>query len=118
MRFVSGLFRFGLIRLCSPRQDIIRSVAGPISQSLAAVEKYMEALPAAKPWEIDPHVIPIPWRSELCTTTKRLRIGYLVDDGVIKVQPPVARAVREVVDSLKAAGHEGKFSICLFKAPC
>ncbi|CRG86329.1 hypothetical protein PISL3812_03334 [Talaromyces islandicus] len=89
-----------------PRQDTIRSVAGPMSLSLAAVEKYMEALPAAKPWEIDPHVIPMPWRSELCTTTKTLKIGYLVDDGVVKVQPPVARAVREVVDALRDAGHE------------
>ncbi|OKL59169.1 hypothetical protein UA08_05808 [Talaromyces atroroseus] len=89
-----------------PRQDIIRSVAGPMSRNLATVEKYMEALPAAKPWEIDPHVTPIPWRTELCTTTKRLKIGYIIDDGVVKVQPPVARAVREVVDALKAAGHE------------
>ena len=67
----------------------------------------MEALPAANPWEIDPQVIPMPWRSEQCTTTKTLRIGYVLDDGVIKVQPPVARAVREVVAALQAAGHEG-----------
>lgn len=40
---------------------------------------------------------------------KRLRIGFLVDDGVVRVQPPIARAVREVVDALKAAGHEGIF---------
>lgn len=52
----------------------------------------------------------MPWRSELCTTTKTLKIGYLVDDGVIKVQPPVARAVREVVDALRVAGHQGIFS--------
>jgi amidase len=38
---------------------------------------------------------------------KRLRIGFLVDDGVVKVQPPIARAVREAVAALKAAGHEG-----------
>jgi amidase len=38
---------------------------------------------------------------------KRLRIGFLVDDGVVKVQPPIARAVREVVAALKAAGYEG-----------
>jgi Asp-tRNA(Asn)/Glu-tRNA(Gln) amidotransferase A subunit family amidase len=38
---------------------------------------------------------------------KSLRIGFLIDDGVVKVQPPIARAVREVVAALKAAGHEG-----------
>jgi amidase len=83
-----------------------------MSRNLATVEKYMEALPAASPWEIDPHVTPIQWRTELCTTTKRLKIGYVIDDGVVKVQPPVARAVREVVDALKAAGHEGKVMAC------
>jgi amidase len=86
-----------------------------MSRSLTAVEKYMEALPAAKPWEIDPQVIPMPWRSELCTTTKTLKIGYIIDDGVIKVQPPVARAVREVADALRAAGHEGIFFLFCFK---
>jgi amidase len=38
---------------------------------------------------------------------KRLRIGFLVDDGVVRVQPPIARAIHEVVTALKAAGHEG-----------
>lgn len=78
-----------------------------MSRTLTAIEKYMEALPAARPWELDPQVIPMPWRSEQCTTTKTLKIGYVIDDGVIKVQPPVARAVREVVNALRAAGHEG-----------
>jgi amidase len=88
---------------------MVRSVAGPITTSLATVEKYMEALPAARPWEIDPQVVPMPWRTELCTTSgKKLRIGFVIDDGVVKVQPPTARAVREVVDALRAAGHEGE----------
>ncbi|EED19208.1 acetamidase, putative [Talaromyces stipitatus ATCC 10500] len=88
------------------RQDIVRSVAGPMATSLSTVEKYMEALPTARPWEIDHQVTPIPWRAELCTTTKRLRIGYIIDDGVVKVQPPVARAVEEVVQALREAGNE------------
>uniref|UniRef100_A0A093VG61 Acetamidase n=1 Tax=Talaromyces marneffei PM1 TaxID=1077442 RepID=A0A093VG61_TALMA len=82
------------------------AVAGPMAMSLSTVEKYMEALPAARPWEIDHQVTPIPWQTELCTTTKRLRIGYVIDDGVVKVQPPVARAVEEVIQALREAGHE------------
>jgi amidase len=78
-----------------------------MAMSLSTVEKYMEALPAARPWEIDHQVTPIPWRTELCTTTKRLRIGYIVDDGVVKVQPPVARAIEEVAQALRETGHEG-----------
>ncbi|KAF7714838.1 Uncharacterized protein PECH_000033 [Penicillium ucsense] len=91
----------------NPGQDIIRSVAGPMSCSLASIERYMEALPSALPWEIDQHVAPVLWRRSLAALpTKRLRIGFLVDDGVVKVQPPIDRAVRETVDALRNAGHE------------
>lgn len=79
-----------------------------MSCSLATIERYMEALPCASPWELDQHTAPVPWRRSMASLkAKRLRIGFLVDDGVVKVQPPIARAVREVVAALKAAGHEG-----------
>ncbi|KAI9040166.1 putative acetamidase [Aspergillus affinis] len=91
----------------NPGQDIVRSVAGPMTNSLASIERYMEALPSVLPWTIDPHVSAVPWRSHLASVgSRRLKIGFLIDDGVVKVQPPVARAVREVVDALKSAGHE------------
>lgn len=94
--------------LYSPGQDIVRSVAGPMSCSLATIERYMEALPCASPWELDQHTAPVPWRRSMASLkAKRLRIGFLVDDGVVNVQPPIARAVQEVVAALKAAGHEG-----------
>ena len=68
----------------------------------------MKALASAEPWKRDPHCVPVPWREELCTIDRRLKIGYIVDDGHVKVQPPAARAVSEVVDKLRTAGHEGK----------
>jgi len=87
----------------------VRSVAGPMSCSLATIERYMEALPCAAPWELDQHTVPVPWRGSLASLSpKRLKIGFLVDDGVVKVQPPVKRAVQEVVAALRAVGHEGK----------
>lgn len=80
-----------------------------MTTSLASVETYMSALASVSPWEIDPRVIPMPWREEQCTIPKekRLKIGFVIDDGVVKVQPPITRAVREVVDALRMAGHEG-----------
>lgn len=100
----------------SPGQDIVRSVAGPMGCSLASIERYMEVLPCASPWELDQHTAPIPWRRSLASLkAKRLRIGFVVDDGVVKVQPPIARAVRDTVDALRAAGHEGLFPV--FAAP-
>lgn len=92
----------------SPGQDIVRSVAGPMSCSLATIERYIETLPCAAPWEFDQHTVPVPWRSSLASLTpKRMKIAFLVDDGVVRVQPPNERAVQEVANALRAVGHEG-----------
>ncbi|OQE24136.1 hypothetical protein PENFLA_c010G05811 [Penicillium flavigenum] len=91
----------------NPGQDIVRSVAGPMACNLATIERYMEVLPEARPWEVDQHVAPVAWRKELASPgAKKFRIGFLVDDGVVKVQPPIARAMHEVIEALKTAGHE------------
>lgn len=68
----------------------------------------MEALPCAAPWEFDQHTAPVPWRRSMASLRpKRLKIAFLVDDGVVKVQPPIERAIQEVVEALRAIGHEG-----------
>ncbi|KAL6242382.1 hypothetical protein RBB50_010521 [Rhinocladiella similis] len=88
---------------------IIRPVAGPMSNSLGSIELFMEAYLSLEPWNSDPSILPIPWRSELdeqVQNKERLRIGWIVDDGAVKPHPPIARAVREVVERLKQAGHE------------
>ena len=97
-----------ILESCSPRQNIVPSTAGPMTTSLSSIEAYMEALSHIEPWQYDPGLSPVPWRPALCSTKKRLRIGYVVDDGVVKVQPPVARAVKKVISALHDAGHEGE----------
>lgn len=88
---------------------LVPPVAGPMATSLATAEYFMESLLASNPWDIDPTAIPIPWRKELAAPPKdrKLRVGVVFDDGVVKPQPPVARAMRETVQALRAAGHEG-----------
>ncbi|KAH6980650.1 amidase signature domain-containing protein [Ilyonectria sp. MPI-CAGE-AT-0026] len=90
------------------RQNIVLASAGPIATSLASIEAYMQTLPYAEPWKIDPNVVPLPWRTDKCTIppNQKLKIGFIIDDGVVKPQPPIARATKEVVDSLRSAGHE------------
>ncbi|KAH8807797.1 acetamidase [Xylogone sp. PMI_703] len=90
------------------KQDIVRSIAGPIATHLSSIEWYMQALAQAKPWELDPSIYPLPWRTERCSLppSARLKIGFIIDDGVVKPQPPITRAIKEVVATLKAAGHE------------
>lgn len=70
----------------------------------------MQALAESKPWETDPYVCPLPWREQECfwPSGKKLKVGFVIDDGRVKPQPPVVRAVNQVVAALKAAGHEGE----------
>ncbi|KAJ5660399.1 hypothetical protein N7507_006850 [Penicillium longicatenatum] len=94
---------------CSFRHQhyLVPPVAGPMASSLATTEYFMQSLLASHPWDIDPSAIPIPWRTDLATppTDRKLRIGVVIDDGVVKPQPPVTRAMNETIHALRAAGH-------------
>jgi amidase len=62
----------------------------------------------ASPWDRDPKCCPIPWRSNIFEEARShpLVIAVMRDDGVVKVHPPVARVLEEVVAKLELAGHE------------
>ena len=91
---------------------LVPPVAGPMARSLSSIEHFMQSLLDSNPWNIDPGCIPIPWRKELAAKpTGKLRLGIVYDDGVVKPQPPIARAMREVAKKLKEAGHEGVYTI-------
>lgn len=86
---------------------IVRPVAGPMSNSLSNIEMFMEAYSSINPWTIDPAIQPIPWRWEVAEHTKqKLKIGYIVDDGVVAPHPPIQRAIRDTVHKLQQCGHE------------
>ena len=90
---------------------LVPPVAGPMARSLSSIEHFMQSLLDSNPWNIDPGCIPIPWRKELAAKpTGKLRLGIVYDDGVVKPQPPIARAMREVAEKLKEAGHEGVYT--------
>ena len=87
-------------------EEQVIPVIGPISRSLEGVKIFMKTLLDQKPWIIDPSLVPIPWRTtSLLRTdssgTKKLRIGVLSDDGVVKPHPPILRGINTLVDKLK-----------------
>ena len=90
------------------RWYIVPAVAGPLTQDLGTLELFMDALASqGKPWEYEPFAPPLPWRRELAAKPNRpLRIGYFVDDGFCRCQPPLEQAVTKAVDALRQAGHE------------
>ncbi len=93
---------------------LVPPVAGPMARSLLTVEYFMQSLLDSSPWNLDPGCIPIPWRKDMAALpTKKLKLGIIYDDGIVRPQPPVMRAMRETAQKLKDAGHEGTVSIYL-----
>lgn len=78
-----------------------------MARSLSSIESFMEGMLDSQPWDIDPGCIPVPWRKDLAAPpARKLKLGFVFDDGVVRPQPPVARALRETAAKLAAAGHE------------
>lgn len=91
-------------RLGSPGQ--ILPVIGPCGRSIRDYKLLLRTVIAARPWNLDPMVLNIPWRtpdSEL--GTKKLRFGLLRSDPSRPLHPPIARALHAAATSLKEAGH-------------
>lgn len=82
-------------------EEQIVPVVGPLSTSLGGIRLFMKTLIGKKPWLREPSCLPFEWREEAGLKARRLRVGVLWDDGVVRVHPPVRRAMEEVVKRLK-----------------
>lgn len=89
-------------------QEHVPSAIGPMARSISSLVTIMKAVLSAEPWMLDPKVVPIPWRDDIYNDTlnRKLVIGVLRDDGVVRVHPPIKRVLDEAVQKLEAAGHE------------
>lgn len=90
-------------------QEHIVPVVGPLTTSLEGVKLFMKSLIDQKPWLQDPSLLPIPWRDTKSATllrtesgTRKLKIGVMKDDGVVKPHPPVIRAIDKIVSALSS----------------
>ncbi|CAG7923647.1 unnamed protein product [Penicillium olsonii] len=89
------------------REFLVNPAAGPIASSLESIELFMDSLAKGRPEMYDPACSPLMWSWDLAKIPQRpLRIGYYVNDGNVRVQPPIEAAVRDVIHALKSAGHE------------
>lgn len=93
----------------------IPSVIGPMSTSAEGIKVLMQAALSQKPWLHDPLAVPLPWRSEIEkeveartdeSSGQNLAFGILWDDGVVRPQPPVKRALKLVASILEQLGHD------------
>ncbi|RDW87467.1 amidase-7 [Coleophoma crateriformis] len=85
----------------------IPATIGPLSTSLAGCKLFIKTLIDAKPWLKEPTLLPFEWKEAdpFPAGGKKLKIGVLWDDGVVKPHPPVTRAMKELVEKLKKSGN-------------
>jgi amidase len=78
-----------------------------MSSSLEGVNLFMQTVLAARPWLLEPALVPLPWTPVdiAPTATKPLRIGVMWHDEVVLPHPPITRALREFVGRLRELGH-------------
>ncbi|KAJ5882216.1 uncharacterized protein N7529_000888 [Penicillium soppii] len=89
-------------------QEHVPSSIGPMARDLSSI-CYMSRLVANhQPWDYDPRCVPLSWNEGAFQEVqdRPLVIGLILDDGVVKVHPPIARALQELSAVLKANGHE------------
>jgi amidase len=87
-------------------QEAINSVNGPLSRDLASLVLFAKAVIGAEPWKYDPRAIPLPWREAETQLPEKLTFGVIRDDGLVRVNPPVRRALDLTIEALRAQGHE------------
>lgn len=94
-------------------QNSVLSVVGPLATTARATTLLVKSVLSQEPWLHDPLVVDMPWREDVVRETQaliqekgKLAFAVMRDDGVVRPQPPVARAVQMCVDALEKAGHQ------------
>jgi amidase len=90
-------------------QDFIYAVCGPMSRTIEGVRLFSEVVCSEQmaPWNLDSKIVPIPWRKDVLQPSgRKLKIGFLLNDGYVTPHPPVERALTIVRKVLADAGHE------------
>ncbi|KAL2003483.1 hypothetical protein VTN02DRAFT_3692 [Thermoascus thermophilus] len=89
-------------------QEHVPSAVGPMARDLDSLRYISKVVADGKPWTMDPRCSPLPWNETAFQEiqSRPIVIGLILDDGVVKVHPPIQRALLELSAKLKAAGHE------------
>ncbi|KAM0349096.1 hypothetical protein ACHAPU_004032 [Fusarium lateritium] len=89
-------------------QEHVPSSIGPLARSLASIYQLTKEITLQEPWTKDCRCVPIPWRQDDYDTVlkRKLTIGVLRDDGVVRPHPTISRVIDEVTAALASEGHE------------
>lgn len=65
----------------------------------------MKVVLGAQPWLQSMGLVPLPWKAdpaEWSGLDGKIRLGVMWNDGVVQPQPPIRRALKAMVEALKA----------------
>jgi len=99
------------LRSTVPGQISIKTSCGPVTHSMPDLKLFANLILTHPTLPFEGSCLPGSWR-EVETASRKLKVGFLLTDGVVQPHPPITRALKESVDKLKAAGHDGK---CTFQ---
>ncbi|PWZ03513.1 amidase [Testicularia cyperi] len=86
-------------------QITIPSVLGPLSRSLSGLVAFSKGVLSQCPWLLDPQTPSMPWseeRYQQARSQKKLNIGVMWNDGMVRPFPPYTRAMKEVLAKMSA----------------
>ncbi|KAJ5092272.1 hypothetical protein NUU61_007142 [Penicillium alfredii] len=104
----SRRFPYHGVAVSTEGQEHVPSSIGPMARDLSSICYFSRLVANSRPWNLDPRCAPPPWNDQAFQEIQErpMVIGLIVDDGVVKVHPPIARALEELSTTLKAHGHE------------
>lgn len=104
----SSRFPYYGVPVSTEGQEHVPSSIGPMTRDLSSICYITQLITNSNPWDLDPRCTPLPW-NELSfreIQQRPLVIGIILDDGVVKVHPPITRALQDLSAALRAHGHE------------
>jgi hypothetical protein len=90
-------------------------------RSLRDVDLWFSLIIGAEPWLREYSLVPIPWRIsapapweglDVNGMQKKIRVGVMWDDGVLRPYPSIRRALRVLVDALE---RDSSFEVVDYK---
>lgn len=84
--------------------ESILAAIGPLSTSLEGARLFTKTILDQQPWLRQPSLVAMDWRDETqYFPDRKIRVGVMYDDGVVRPHPPVLRAVSKLVEKLKGS---------------
>jgi fatty acid amide hydrolase len=85
-------------------QEAVRGQGGPLARTVDDLTLVFRALDPRRMSELDPRVPPLAWEEPDTVNIAGLRVGYYVNDGILRASHAVARATERAATAVRARG--------------